>query len=428
MTNQSSAVMPPWPRHFDLRGTDRLLVVFSDIEMGAGGQFDDFPHSDFLGEIILSYDEPPFDEIAVDIVFNGDTFDLLKTSYLGQHPHHINRDVALGKMAAVAAAHPRFFESLRRFLSFGGAPRNVHFVAGNHDAEILFPSVRKLIRTLCDATDQITFPGFELEIGKVHIEHGSQLDPLFRMEVEHPFVEHNGEELLNISWATVALLDVAMPLLPLFYFHDRLKPKKVVLDLIPEAREVIIGAFWRYWTREYWRAWFRSSDPMMKISWTMIKELVRRFGSQDPEVTVGEQFQRELQDSDKFDLYLLGHQHQARWWSHGSRKILQTGCFRNEYMVLNGGHTLRPIPKTYAEAYLRGDEVYRSHLVELDGPQLPTGSIPESIFEIQPRLREILAVSEERAAGAATPPEIEPETESGGNKLERKEAGATAGK
>ena len=33
---------------------DRLLVILSDIEMGAGGWIDDFPHSEWLGQLIRS--------------------------------------------------------------------------------------------------------------------------------------------------------------------------------------------------------------------------------------------------------------------------------------------------------------------------------------------------------------------------------------
>ncbi len=31
---------------------DRLVVCFSDVEMGAGGAYDDFPRSDFLADVI----------------------------------------------------------------------------------------------------------------------------------------------------------------------------------------------------------------------------------------------------------------------------------------------------------------------------------------------------------------------------------------
>ena len=59
---------------------DRLLVVMSDIEMGAGGPLDDFPHSDFLAEVIHAYGRGPFGDLQVDLVFNGDTLDLPESS------------------------------------------------------------------------------------------------------------------------------------------------------------------------------------------------------------------------------------------------------------------------------------------------------------------------------------------------------------
>ena len=38
---------------------DRLLLVFSDVEMGAGGVLDDFPHSDWLAELLADYATGP---------------------------------------------------------------------------------------------------------------------------------------------------------------------------------------------------------------------------------------------------------------------------------------------------------------------------------------------------------------------------------
>ena len=126
---------------------DRLVVVFSDVEMGSGGDRDDFPHSPFLADLILSYLDGPFSDMAVDFVFNGDTFDLLKTPYKDTFPHHITKDVAVAKMAAVAAAHPKFFEALSHILDHPSGNNRVHFVVGNHDSEILFPEVQGFLRT-----------------------------------------------------------------------------------------------------------------------------------------------------------------------------------------------------------------------------------------------------------------------------------------
>ncbi|MCA9524028.1 MAG: hypothetical protein KC609_23840, partial [Myxococcales bacterium] len=105
-------------RHQIPRDSDRLLVIFSDIEMGAGGVTDDFPRTDFLAELILSYNSERYARCSVDLVFNGDTFDFLKTPVDGAYPSHITPAIAVAKLDAVAAAHADFFEALRDFVAF----------------------------------------------------------------------------------------------------------------------------------------------------------------------------------------------------------------------------------------------------------------------------------------------------------------------
>lgn len=375
---------------------DRLLVVFSDVEMGPGGAYDDFPNSGFLGELLLSYAAPAYEGYAIDIVFNGDTFDLLKTSVDGVYPRHVSVDVALRKLDRVAQAHPQFFASVRELLARTGPRGRVSFVVGNHDPELLFPEVQAAVRRLCGG-ERVVFPGLSLDIGRVHIEHGSQVDPLFQMDAARPFIEYRGERLLNLTWATVALLDVVIPLQPLLYHHDRLKPRQLLLALIPEIKELLTGAFWEYWTRDYWRDVLRGSDPMKGVSWTMLKELVRRLVTWDPDITMGDDFQRRLVASDRYDLYLVGHQHEPGLWSHGHRKVIRTGAMRDEFMLDADGAIRTQINKSYAEVLLAGGEVVRSQLVEQVAPPRPEGTMPRSIFEVVPCIRELLADRERRA-------------------------------
>lgn len=387
------------------RTPDRLVVSFSDIEMGAGGPYDDFPRSDFLAEIVRSYGRDPYRWLNVDLVFNGDTFDLLKTSYRGGFPHHVTRDIAIDKIERVAAAHGVFFDQLREFLREDPERRRAFFVVGNHDMELLFPEVQTMIRERVGAPESVYFPGLSLSLGRLHVEHGSQLDALFRVDPDRPFIHRrDGEVLLNLSWAAVALLDVAIPLQPLLYHHDRLKPRDLVLELIPEAKELLTSEFWTYWTRRYWREVWAGDDPLKTVSWTMLKELVRRLVSWDAEVAMGDDLQRRMVRSDDFDLYLVGHQHEPGWWSHGSRKVLRTGCMRDEFMLADRGAVQIPINKTWAEVYMSGPEVVRSHLVEVHAPERPRGTMPESIFDCVASLRERLASRTrdgDRAAQAA---------------------------
>lgn len=382
----------PLPGEVRSRGApDRLVVAFSDIEMGAGGPYDDFPRSDFLADVIRSYGRDPYRWLAVDLVFNGDTFDLLKTSSRGGWPTHVTRDIAIDKMERIASAHPAFFEAVREHLAGDPERRRAFFVVGNHDMELLFPEVQAVIRERIGLSAPVRFPGFEMSLGRMHVEHGSQLDPLFTVDPARPFVEsRSGSPILGLSWAAVALLEVAIPLQPLFYHHDRLKPKELVLELIPEARELLVSEFWTYWTRRYFRD-LVSGDPLKSVSWTMIKELVRRLASWDVEVEMGDTLQRRMMESDAHDLYLVGHQHEPGWWSHGQRKVLRTGCMRDEFMLVERGRVQIPINKTWAEVYLRGDDVVRSHLVEEVAPARPPGTMPESIFEVVPAVRARLA-------------------------------------
>jgi hypothetical protein len=371
---------------------DRLLVILSDIEMGAGGPTDDFPHSDVLGDLLLRYNEGPTRELPIDFIFNGDTFDLLKTPYNGAFPRHITRDAALGKMQAVSAAHPLFFEAVKALLEHPHAERRAHFIFGNHDAELAFPELQSLVRTQCGNDPRISFPGLSLDIGRVHIQHGSQSDPMFRVDPKALFVDYEGERILNISWGAAALLDTVIPLKDLLCFHDRLKPKELLFKLVPEIRDLLTARFWSYWGRDFWKGYFKGPDPTQQLNWTMLKEVVWRFASKNPDVMPLDELTSRLSSSDEFLLYVLGHKHQPAWTSYGDRKVLQAGCLRNEYMLLADG-AIRPIQKSYVEAYLRDGVPVISHLIEVESPPAPEGYVPTSIFDVVPAVRALLATS-----------------------------------
>jgi UDP-2,3-diacylglucosamine pyrophosphatase LpxH len=368
---------------------DRLVVVFGDIEMGTGRRTDDFPHADFLGKRILAYNRKPYRDIAVDVVFNGDTFDLLKTPIDGAFPRRITAAVAMAKMAQIAAEHLPFFAALRRFLAHPHAERRVHFIVGNHDAELVFPEIQAQIRALCGDNPRVLFPGFRLAIDKVLIEHGSQLDRMFQVDEKQPILEVGGERILHISWGAAALLDTLIPLRDLLCFYDRLQPREQVLTLLPELRDLMLDLFWSYWLHDFWRGYFDHPDPTKEFTWTMLKEVAWRFRSESTQVLFEQSLVDRMMQSDEFLLYVVGHRHQTQWTSFGDRKILQAGCMRNEYMVDESGESFRPIAKTYVEAWLRDGRPVLSTFVEMEPPPAPEGYLPESIFALVDRLREL---------------------------------------
>lgn len=380
-------------------GADGLVVALSDIEMGEGGPFDDFPHDAWLAELIAARVAGLPDDFRIDLVFNGDTWDFLKTSAQGTFPAHIDAGVALDKLGRVSAAHPRFFEVLTDFLA-RGAPgrRRVSFIVGNHDPEILFPEVQSAIHALLGNAPGVSFPGASLRIGDIHLEHGQQSDSMFAMDFEKPFLSQAGRDILNLPWGSVTLLSAAMHLQPLVFQYDRMKPREQLLTLLPELRELLLDAFFRYWTGDYLKSLWAGSDPLTRLSWVLFKEVIYRFGTHNPDVTVSDRWTEALQRSDDVRLVVLGHEHRASWWSFGDRKILRAGCLRDEHMISGDGRRITPLPKVWVEAWTRGERVLWSALIEALGPPSPPGHIPESIFDGLAAIRAGLGPSEERAS------------------------------
>ena len=67
---------------------------------------------------------------------------------------------------------------------------------------------------------------------------------------------------------------------------------------------------------------------------------------------------------------------------------------RNEYMMVDGGQAVRPVPKSYVEAYCQDGVPIRSNLVELEGPPAPPGYIPDSLYDVLPEVRRLLSLQQ----------------------------------
>ncbi|NOZ87968.1 MAG: hypothetical protein GXP49_17245 [Deltaproteobacteria bacterium] len=374
---------------------DRVLLVFSDIEMGSGGDIDDFPHTPFLGELLSSYLDGPLSEKPIDFVFNGDTFDLLKTPYGGTYPHHITSDVALAKVASISGRHPKFFEAIRDIVNHPSGNKSVHFIVGNHDVELLFPEVQDFLKVLGGGNDRILFHGFEMSLGKIHIEHGSQLDPLFHIDPDKAFVQVGGKRMLNISWAMVALLDVYMPLHPILYLYDRLCPKELLLQLLPEVKDLLLAKGWRYWSKDFWRELLFIKDPLLKFNWTVLKETMKRFTTSNPNVYLNKKRLKKILDSKPAELFIIGHLHEQGSYYHGKKRLLQSGCIRDEYFISDDGKTFTPKLKSFYEVFLKDQHVVGITGRELQGPARPPESFPDSIFDMVPKVKELLGEFED---------------------------------
>ncbi len=365
--------------------TDRILLVLSDIEMGAGGLADDFPHDDFLAEVIATHGSRLDPDLRVELVLNGDTLDFLRTSVSTGFPAHITAAIAVEKLDRITAAHPGVFAALRRFVASGD--RRIHFIVGNHDAELLFPEVQAQLAGSCGGPSRVHFPGFEADFGPVHIEHGSQLDPLFRMATELPFVGEPERQILNLPWGSLALLSLWGLLKQELFALDRIRPRKRLFELLPDVRSLMLRQSWKYWSRDFWRDFSR--DPLKHVTWAMIKEVTYRFLTADVDVDVRDRY-CEAMAASAARLFIVGHEHRASRNHLGGKTLITSGCFRNEYLLDADSSQLRPADKGAVEVHLSGSRISATRMLRFPAPAPPPGHVPRDVLELAPLVKRYL--------------------------------------
>ncbi len=381
-------------------GADRLLLVASDIEMGPGGPADDCPRSeeiaDFLASRVQSHDR-------VDLVFNGDTLDFLKTPIDGLYPRHITEAVALRKLDRILDAHAAFFECIARLLAPSG--RAAHFVVGNHDLELWFPAVQARLRERLG--QNVYFPGMQLAVGQVWIEHGSQADPLFAFDDRRPFVDFEGERILNLPWGSVGLLDAILPWHDRLHVLDRIRPKHALFAVLPEAETFALTAARRYWTQDFWRD-LLARDPLKRITADMVREVMRRFVRRDAEVGFGDDYLEMLGQDPLRTVYVLGHEHREREVRLRGRTMLVTGCLRDEFVLDPNTLHMEPYSRSIAEVRMLGARALDARLVRLPVTEAARAAVPEDPRRLAPSLRRCLAELEGRSRATHEPKEESP--------------------
>ena len=153
----------------------------------------------------------------IELILNGDIFDFDSVMAVPSKDRHIEwleRARGLGseewksqfKMRAIIDDHPRWFEALGAFVARG---HKAVFVIGNHDVELYWPSVQRMI---CEALgapyplnigdedqgEPVVFCNwFYLSGGDTYVSHGHQYDPncVVRDPID-PLIEVHGKPCL----------------------------------------------------------------------------------------------------------------------------------------------------------------------------------------------------------------------------------------
>jgi UDP-2,3-diacylglucosamine pyrophosphatase LpxH len=213
---------------------DRATLVLSDIHIGAGHRkgavnfFDDFRLDRQLASLLRRHSTGEFRGQDVELVLNGDIFDLLKVSVHGQFTDRITEEVGVHKIGRCLTGHPKVVRALSAFLAV--PHKRITFLPGNHDMELVFPGVQRAFTQAVTGRPEdprVRFvadrPSYDVE-GGVQIHHGHQFEAMHAFDWNHLWVERRGRRILNLPWGSLFILHVIRRFKAERPYLDRVKP------------------------------------------------------------------------------------------------------------------------------------------------------------------------------------------------------------
>lgn len=189
----------------------KLKLVVSDFHLGKGpyrddgsvNVFEDFRQDGKFTEF-LEYHCDEWKGAELELVVNGDFFNLLSVDLDGRLQEAITEQVAVEKTEAILRGHAAVFDGLTRFA--GGSGRSVTFLMGNHDPGLLFGGVRAAIARRIGGAHRFILDAYDFD--GVHVEHGMQREPMNAFNPGRYFRERNGEVFLNLPLGSRYIIHV----------------------------------------------------------------------------------------------------------------------------------------------------------------------------------------------------------------------------
>jgi UDP-2,3-diacylglucosamine pyrophosphatase LpxH len=141
----------------------KSIIIISDLHLGAGESvfnrknfLEDFHYDKELIEFIEYHSSGYFNERSIELIINGDFFDLLAVPFVKYFDDEFwSEEAALDKLKMIVNAHSGVISALRNFLSF---PNNkLTYILGNHDSELILPKLQEYVFELFPIEDRSKF-------------------------------------------------------------------------------------------------------------------------------------------------------------------------------------------------------------------------------------------------------------------------------
>ncbi len=208
---------------------DKIKLVVSDFHIGRGryladrtpNPLEDFFHDEKFAEFLECHSTGDYRDSDVELILNGDFLNMLEVDEDEVFPEVLTERVAVEKTGKILDGHPELFGAMGAFLATDR--HHMAFVVGNHDAGLLWPGVRELVRRRI--SPRVRFYDVAYVFDGFHVEHGQQFEELVRLDPDAIFVtEGVPAPILNLPWGAYFVADFLNGIKKERPFLDKIRP------------------------------------------------------------------------------------------------------------------------------------------------------------------------------------------------------------
>jgi UDP-2,3-diacylglucosamine pyrophosphatase LpxH len=205
-----------------------LMLVLSDFHLGKGkflenghiNILEDFDEDERFSEFLDHYSTGTYYFSDVNVVLNGDIFNMIQMDVNGVFTHLLTEDNTVQMVNEIVEGHPLFFQAIKKYLSRPN--KKLTYVIGNHDISMVFEKAQKAFMEAVGG--EVEFTHQYISNG-VLVEHGHRFEPINTVPRSKLIV--NGPDntpIINLPWASLFCIYLLPKLKEMRPFIDKVRP------------------------------------------------------------------------------------------------------------------------------------------------------------------------------------------------------------
>lgn len=348
----------------------KVVLVISDLHLSAGDEYlgrrnhlEDFHSDQELVDFLNYYSSGEYLTKEVELIINGDFLDPLNVPYVNYFDdEYWSEKASLEKLDIILKAHPEVMQALAKFLK--AKNKTLVYIIGNHDAELLFDSLKERFRAEFppESQDKITLRNdltLYQPVEGVYVQHGHEYESLHHFDEASSIVESTkGEKYFIPPWGSYFVTHVmnkykierdhvnAVRPIRMFLIHG------IIFDTFFILRFMIATAY--FYTMIRFLRYYR-----LKLGWgRIIRDIISELTLfQDYESLTRDFFQQKPGSK----VLIVGHTHEPiyREYADGTT-FVNTGTW-TRMVNLDLSHDMNDTPLSYAKV-----EVFESENLSED--------------------------------------------------------------